>query len=59
MDVYDEEPLGEGHPLLECEQVVLTPHSADHTPEGVDALNQGAVDNVLAFLDGQPQNVIS
>jgi D-3-phosphoglycerate dehydrogenase len=59
VDVYDEEPLGEGHPLLECEQVVLTPHSADHTPEGVDALNQGAVDNVLAFLDGQPQNVIS
>lgn len=59
VDVYDEEPIIDNHPLLQCEHVVLTPHSADHTPEGVDALNQGAVDNVLAFLDGQPQNVVT
>jgi len=58
IDVYDEEPPPATHPLLACEQVVLTPHCADMTPEGVDLLNEGAVDNVIAFLEGQPQNVV-
>lgn len=58
MDVYDEEPLPADHSLLACEQVVLTPHCADMTPEGVDLLNEGAVDNVLAFLRGEPTNVV-
>jgi len=56
IDVFDEEPVPPDHPLLRCEQVVLTPHAADQTPEGMDILNGGAVDNVLAFLDGKPQN---
>lgn len=59
LDVFDEEPLPAGHPILGCEQVVLTPHNADQTPEGIDLLNAGAVDNVLAFLDGAPQNVVN
>ena len=29
VDVFDPEPPGPEHPLLDCEQVVLTPHSAD------------------------------
>jgi len=36
-----------------------TPHHADQTPEGVDLLNRGAVENVLAFLAGQPRNVVT
>jgi len=47
------------HPLLACEQVVLTPHNADQTPEGMDLLNAGVVDNVIAFLEGRPQNVVT
>jgi D-3-phosphoglycerate dehydrogenase len=58
-DVYDQEPLPADHPLLSCEQVVLTPHNADQTPEGVDLLNEGAVDNVIAFLEGRPRNVVT
>ena len=58
IDVYDEEPLPPNHPLLSCEQVVLTPHCADMTPEGVDLLNSGAVENVIAFLEGRPQNQV-
>jgi D-3-phosphoglycerate dehydrogenase len=57
LDVYDTEPLPPGHPLLGCEQVVLTPHNADQTPEGVELLNEGAVDNIVAFLEGRPQHV--
>jgi D-3-phosphoglycerate dehydrogenase len=58
IDVYDEEPVPSNHPLLSCEQVVLTPHCADMTPEGVDLLNSGAVENVIAFLEGRPQNQV-
>lgn len=59
LDVYDIEPLPADDPILSCEQVVLTPHMADQTPEGIDLLNQGAVDNVIAFLQGRPQNVVN
>lgn len=58
IDVYDQEPIPDDHPMLSCEQVILTPHCADMTPEGVDLLNEGAVDNIIAYLDGNPQNVV-
>jgi len=54
IDVYEQEPVPPDHPLLSCEQVVLTPHCADMTPEGVDLLNSGAVENVIAYLEGKP-----
>ena len=57
IDVYDAEPLPPDHPLLGCEQVVLTPHNADQTPEGIELLNGGVVDNIIAFLEGKPKNV--
>ncbi len=59
LDVFEEEPLPEDHPILYCEQVILTPHIADMTPEGLDLLNQGVVENTLAFLEGKPQNVVN
>jgi len=59
IDVFQEEPTPADHPLFGCDHVVLTPHSADMTPEGVDLLNGGAVDNVLAYLAGEPQNRVS
>jgi phosphoglycerate dehydrogenase-like enzyme len=59
LDVFEKEPVPADSPLLACEQIVLTPHVADMTPEGLDLLNHGAVENVLAFLDGKPQNVVS
>ena len=59
LDVFEEEPLPENHPLLECEHVILTPHIADMTPEGLDLLNQGVVENTLAFLNGTPQNIVN
>ncbi len=59
LDVFPQEPLPANHPILQCEQVVLTPHAADQTPEGVELLNEGAVDNVIAFLEGRPQNNVA
>ncbi len=59
LDVFPDEPFVEAHPISDCEQVVMTPHAADQTPEGVDLLNGGAVDNVIAFLEGRPQNNVA
>ena len=59
IDVYDEEPPPVDHPLLSCEKVILTPHCADMTPEGVELLNEGAVDNIIAFLEGRPQSMVT
>ncbi len=59
LDVYDVEPLPPDDPILGCDRVVLTPHVADVTPEGMEMLNEGAVENVLAYLDGTPINVVT
>ena len=59
LDVFDQEPLPFDHPILSCDQVVLTPHIADQTPEGIESLNEGIVNNVIAFLEGHPQNVVT
>ena len=56
IDVFDVEPPPPEHPLLRCEQVVLTPHVADQNVEGMEVLNRGAVENVIAYLEGRPQN---
>ena len=59
LDVFDPEPPLPGNPLLECRNVVFSPHVADMTPEGADLLNVGAVENVIAFLEGRPQNRVA
>ena len=56
IDVFDVEPLPDDHPLLACEQVVLTPHNADQTPEGMELLNGTTVNNVIAWYEGRPQH---
>jgi phosphoglycerate dehydrogenase-like enzyme len=59
IDVFDEEPLPADHPLLACQQVVLTPHNADQTPEGMESLNSGVVENVIAFFEGRDVNRVA
>jgi phosphoglycerate dehydrogenase-like enzyme len=59
IDVFDTEPPPADHPLLRCRNVVLTAHNADQTPEGVELLNAGVVDNVIAFLSGQPRHQVA
>ncbi|HVX14331.1 MAG TPA: NAD(P)-dependent oxidoreductase [Pirellulales bacterium] len=59
VDVFDHEPIGADHPLAACEQVVLTPHNADQTPEGMELLNSGVVDNVIAFFEGRDVNRVA
>src|SRR5215470_18009255 len=36
LDVFDQEPLPRGHPFYFLENVLLSPHCADHTPDWLD-----------------------
>lgn len=59
LDVYEEEPLPLNHPLLKLGNVVLTPHIAYNSEEAIERMLQIAIDNVEAFAEGSPLNVVN
>ncbi len=59
LDVFDQEPLPPTDPLLSLPNVVLSPHNAGMTPEAIEKGNQMVVDNVIAFLQGRPINLVN
>lgn len=59
IDVFDmEPPLPQDYPLLDAKNTVLTPHVAYLTDEAMVIRAEIAFDNTLAFLKGQPQNIV-
>src|SRR6195256_1796636 len=58
LDVYDQEPLPVDHPLRRLENVVLTPHLGYVTAENYRVFYSDAVENVRAFLAGNPIRVL-
>jgi phosphoglycerate dehydrogenase-like enzyme len=59
LDVFDEEPLPPGHPFYSLENVLLSPHSADHTVGWADLAMHVFLDNFERFRNGQPlQNLV-
>jgi phosphoglycerate dehydrogenase-like enzyme len=60
LDVYTEEPLAvERNPFRDLDNVVLTPHIGAVTAEAASRSRAMPVDNIIAFLEGKPQNVVS
>ena len=59
LDVFDQEPLPPGHPLLGLDNVVLTPHLGYVTKETYEVFYGDAVEDIIAFLDGSPIRVIA
>ena len=59
LDVFGEEPLPAGHPLAKLPGAVLSPHNAGVTPEVTEAGLLMAAENVAAFFEGKPQNVVT
>lgn len=47
LDVFNQEPLPQGHPFYSLENVLLSPHCADHTPDW----HENAMRFFLAQLD--------
>jgi len=57
-DVYDREPLPADHPLRRAPNVLLTPHIGYVTEENYRSSYPQIVENIVAFLDGNPVRVI-
>jgi len=59
LDVFDHEPLPEGHPFYKLENVLMSPHCADHTPDWLDRAMQFFIAQFERFQRGeQLMNVV-
>lgn len=54
LDVFDKEPLPADHPLWSMENVLLSPHCADHTATWTDEAMQFWLENLRRFQHGEP-----
>jgi phosphoglycerate dehydrogenase-like enzyme len=58
LDVFDEEPLPSGHPLLLLPNTVLTPHLGYVTTETYRIFYGQALEDIHAYLRGAPVRVV-
>jgi phosphoglycerate dehydrogenase-like enzyme len=59
LDVFDVEPLPSGHAFYKLQNVLLSPHSADHTPGWRDSAFQFFLENFARFVKGESlENVV-
>lgn len=59
LDVLSTEPPPANNPLLQANNCLITPHNAWGTRAARQRLLKIAVENVKAFLNGPPQNVVN
>ena len=59
LDVVSQEPIDGENPLLSCKNCIITPHIAWAPLESRQRLLDTVVENIRAFLDGKPQNVVN
>jgi D-3-phosphoglycerate dehydrogenase / 2-oxoglutarate reductase len=59
VDVFESEPILQGHPLLRLENAVCTPHIGYVELESYESYFRAAFDNVVNFIRNQPTNVIN
>jgi D-3-phosphoglycerate dehydrogenase len=60
LDVYEKEPpLDHDHPLFEAPNTILLPHIGYATREAIRLRGKIVVDNIIGWLNGNPQNVMN
>jgi glycerate dehydrogenase len=59
VDVLSVEPPSMENPLMKAKNCIITPHIAWATGDARSRLLNTAVENVKAFIDGNPQNVVN
>ena len=59
IDVFESEPILQGHPLLRLENAVCTPHIGYVEQDSYELYFDAAFDNVLNFVRGEPSNIVN
>lgn len=59
LDVVSEEPIKPDNPLLKAKNCIITPHISWASRESRQRLMDAAVNNLRAYLDGIPVNVVN
>ena len=59
VDVFESEPILQGHPLLRLENAVCTPHIGYVEQDSYEMYFGAAFDNVVAFVNNEPKNLVN
>ena len=59
VDVFESEPILQGHPLLRLENAVCTPHLGYVEHDSYEMYFSAAFDNVVNYVNGTPTNIIN
>ena len=59
LDVFDQEPLPAGHPFYSLDNVLLSPHCADHTATWMEEAMQLFLENLELFRAGKPLKTLT
>jgi D-3-phosphoglycerate dehydrogenase len=59
VDVFESEPILQGHPLLRLENAVCTPHIGYVENDSYELYFEDAFQNVVNFLQGSPSGVVN
>jgi D-3-phosphoglycerate dehydrogenase len=59
VDVFESEPILQGHPLLRLENAVCTPHIGYVELDSYELYFQAAFENVVNFINGQPTHIVN
>ncbi|MBV8122759.1 MAG: D-2-hydroxyacid dehydrogenase family protein [Burkholderiaceae bacterium] len=59
IDVFESEPILQGHPLLRLENAVCTPHIGYVEQDSYESYFDAAFDNVLNYLKGTPTHIVN
>ncbi len=59
VDVFESEPILQGHPLLRLENAVCTPHIGYVEQDSYEFYFQAAFENVVNFIDGNPTHIVN
>ncbi len=59
IDVFESEPILQGHPLLRLENAVCTPHIGYVEQDSYELYFDAAFDNVLNFVAGAPSSIVN
>ena len=59
LDVFETEPLSPAHPLWQLENVLISPHTADHTEDAHERAMRFFIENLRRFRAGESlENVV-